>query len=433
MRYKTTRKLLAGALAAGLLAAQLPVAALAATDNEAAWAARNAVEYLKSIQQDDGSIAPLTDWAVVAIAASGQDPSDVDNGGGVSAVDNLATTAPGVTAADLERQIIAIAAVGKDTANFNGTNYNELLAATGNNGQIGDAAYLNDDIFGIIAAAATKDSGLQSLAQDGLDYMLAHQNANGGFSAGTDCSIWCGTDSNTTAAAIIALAAAGKIGLAHTGLETALANALAYLLSLQQTDGGFTLDEYSEADGASTAWSLMALNALGTNPTAAQAARDWLLHQQDANGRFSIYYPIFDYTYDYTADAAVALLGTTWLLDPEPLAIPAQPAETPTPQPTEQPTPTPVPAIPAATLASATAAQPSANTPKPQTLAAATTAEATQSTPTSDDDGSQSQDQNQTADPTAATNNSVSKYVLYAAVALALISFGWYLFQPKKS
>lgn len=311
-----------------LLVGPAPVLADVSATPQAA--ANAGIQYLAANQGNDGSISGFggeSEWSVEAIAAAGQNPATFARAGGASLLDFIKTDVPaaGASVTALERNIIAIAAGGQDPANFGGVNYDALLESQHTGGQIGDPTLLNDDIFGIIAIDAAHATQLQAEAQDGLNYLLANQGADGGFSYTTTAGT--GSDNNDTAAAIVAMYAAQHLGLTAPTLDAAKNNALAYLLSTQQTDGGFAYDGFSPSDGDSTAWSLMALNTIGSSVSAqALLARNYLLANQNPDGGFS--YGAFGVTNSdtySTAHAVIALLGTTWLLRPAAVAV-VQPA-----------------------------------------------------------------------------------------------------------
>jgi hypothetical protein len=323
--YKLSIKRLAAAAAMAAVLV-LPAPALAAVNPDPASAAAAGIQYLAAHQQADGSISGFggeSEWSVEAVQAGGQQAAGFAHGG-ASLLDFVKNDAPGPTtsATTIERKIIAIAAAGQNPADFGGVNYLALLGAQHGSGQIGDPTLLNDDIFGLIAIDAAHASSLTPGAQDALDYLLAHQGADGGFSYTTTSCVYCGEDNNDTAAALIALYAAADIGLTHSGLDAARSAALTFLLGTQQTDGGFGYDQFSPSDGSSTSWSLMALNTLGGTVSSAAQARDWLLNNQNPDGGFSFAaYGTVDSDTSTTAHAVTALLGTTWLLRPAPLGI----------------------------------------------------------------------------------------------------------------
>lgn len=306
----------------------MPISASAATDQEIQAAAQAGVQYLDNNQSTDGSIAGLggeSDWSAVAVKATGQDVADLANGN-TSLSDFLETDVPpsGAPATAIERKIIAISAADGNSSNFGGTDYTSILASQHVNNQIGDPTLLNDDIFGVIAIDASGKISLKPAAQDALNYFTSHQNADGGFSYTTDSCLYCGSDSNDTAAAIIAIYAGDDLGLMQTN-QDAKGKALIYLLSTQQADGGFGYDIYSPSDGSSTAWSLMALDTIGQSvATQAALARDWLLKNQNSDGGFSFGAYGFNTSDTFTtAHAITALLGSTWLLNPDPMSLQA--------------------------------------------------------------------------------------------------------------
>lgn len=327
---KTITSILSGVVV-GVLCSVNVAAASAVTNNEIFAAADNGIRYLQNQQQPNGSVAGYggeTDWAVIAAAASGQDPDALTAPGGASLLegikaDALATASP---ATSIERRILAIEAADADSSNFGGVNYQNLLLAAHNNQQIGDPTLLNDDIFGILAALVTGNNDLVPVAQDALSYLLAHQSPDGGFSYTTNVCAFCGPDSNDTAAAIIALHVAQLVQLEDPKLITGEQAAISFLLPLQRDDGGFGYDSFSESDGSSTAWALMALNILGdaVKPQA-DAARAWLMNNQNSDGGFS--YGAFGITDSDTftsGHALIALLGTTWVGYPAPLDRPIE-------------------------------------------------------------------------------------------------------------
>ncbi len=425
MTTSTIKKTFA-AVALGLtMSLQLISPAFAATNSQVLTAAQAGVNYLSVNQGVDGSVAGfggVTDWAAIAIAANGQEVAAFKNGG-ASITDSLMANPLTSTAlaTDVEKRLLAIFAAGEDTADFGGVDYNALLATYHNTQQIGDPMLLNDDIFGVIAAAAADDPDLEAMAQDGLDYFIAHQAIDGGFSYTTDTCAYCGSDSNDTAAAIIALEAAKSMGLTNAGLDDAKDKAVAYLLSTAQTDGGFGYDIFSPSDGSSTAWSLMALNALGEDvETQALAARDWLLANQNTDGgfRFAAYGTLDSDTYT-TSHAVTALLGTTWLLQPEPL-------EQPAPQPTPAtPAPTPIPQ----------AAQPiklkTVTTSQPIVHDAEVLSQETTTADTAQDDAAKADPTKKDIATKVDKKDGKINYLVFVIIGLSVVAIVWYVLRPK--
>jgi hypothetical protein len=318
------------------------------------------LSYLQS-QQDaaNGQIMGFggeSDWAAIAFGANGVDVANIKQEE-ASLYDYLIADQPTPSSAATiwERKILAIVAIGEDPSDFGGTNFVENLENLYSDNQIGDPILLNDDIFGILALIASGPLANQEILADSVDFVISHQDESGGFSWTTESCIWCGSDSNDTSAAIQALKAAQDQGLTHSELETALENAQQYLLSTQKEEGGFGYDLYSDADGSSTAWALMALNSLELNdsPEATRAAA-WLIANQNPDGGFH-YQSGFGSDTSTTSHAVIAMSGKSWILDifdpnanptpspsPNPTAAPT-PISTPTPSPSPTPEPTPTP------------------------------------------------------------------------------------------
>lgn len=189
-------------------------------------------------------------WATMALAAQGTTgiPSD------------YLKTVTADSAVGYEAPILAITSLGQDPRNFGGDNYITKLENFYSTGQIGDAGLLNDDFFGILALASAGVPATDRIIVDSKNFILSHQNADGGWSWSTDG----GSDSNDTAAAVMALKAAGT-----PVSDTQLQSAINYLHTTQNTDGGFKANLSSDAsDSASTSWVIWALNSLGIDPSA---------------------------------------------------------------------------------------------------------------------------------------------------------------------
>lgn len=421
-----------------------PLSVLADVNPDPQSAAAAGIQYLANNQQANGSISGFggeSEWSVEAIEAAGQDATTFAHNGSASLIDFIKTDAPDATtpATTIERSIIAIAAAGQDATNFGGINYDALLASQHTGGQIGDPTLLNDDIFGIIAIDAAHAAELQAEAQDGLNYLLAHQDADGGFSylADTSCA-GCGSDNNDTAAAIIAMYAAQDLGLVSANLDTARSDALAYLLSTQQADGGFAYDNFSPSDGDSTAWSLMALNTIG-NPVSAQAllARGWLLQNQNPDGGFS--YGAFGTTASdtyTTAHAVTALLGSTWLLRPASIGLVGQQPGGSVSQSSQT----------AAGSSSGAPQTPSSQTAAQQpAIVTTTSSSAPDSTPTADNSATDNTAQPQVqADTTVKPDSHVAtaiiktakkshSYTVYGVALLALVALIWFMLESRQA
>jgi prenyltransferase beta subunit len=322
----------------------------------------NGVAYLKAQQNVDGHIGAYssdTGWSAVALASAGNDLDAVKTTGGISLLAYLkahAPSAPDNKATDWERSIIAITAAGQNPYDFGGINYIAQLKNFVNGGQIGLTTALNDDFFGLMALLAGRVSSSDSSVTNELAYVLASQHADGGFSYSTDSTI--GSDTNDTAAAVMALKAAQNAGLGSALVSAAVTSARAYLLGTQNVDGGFPYDPLTPiawggpvSDGSSTSWVLMSLTSLGEgNSTAGANAQAYLRSLPLVDGSFPSWQPTVGDVFD-TAPAVTALAGGQYPLYVYDGAVPeVVQDETPTPTPTNEviPTPTATPVISAA-------------------------------------------------------------------------------------
>lgn len=215
-------------------------------------------------------------------------------------------------AIDLEAPILAIAALNQDPRSFGSTDYVAKLESFHSSGQIGDPTALNDDIFGILALVAAGQPLTDATITDAKNFLLQHQNSDGGWGFATGS----GSDSNTTAAAMVALVAVN-----FTSSDTHIQNALNYLKTAQNADGGFTYDPKSSygtaSDSSSTAWVLWALDALNIDQsTFSQGSltpKSFLESNQTSSGYFKFQNDSSEDSFSAitTAYAVIALLGKT--------------------------------------------------------------------------------------------------------------------------
>ena len=185
-------------------------------------------------------------WSVMALAALGQTPSSTA----------FLTSVNGDDAVDYEAPILAITALGQNPRTFGSSDYVAALKSYHNNGQIGDAETINDDIFGILALVAAGEPVSDPAIVDSKNFIINHQNNNGGWGF----AVTSDPDTNITASAILALLAAGV-----DKTDSRIQSAVSYLHTSQNSDGGFPYSPNSASDSASTSWVVWALNALDVN------------------------------------------------------------------------------------------------------------------------------------------------------------------------
>ena len=198
-----------------------------------------AVTYLKSLPDDP--------WVTMALAAAGE--ASIAKGHLHSVSGNLAT--------DYAKTILALSAVGENSRTFGTLDYIAKLKTYYNNNQIGDQNLLNDDAWSILALASVGEVNSPE-AQAAKNFLLVHQNTDGGWSY----SVGAGSDSNDTAAVIMALVEAGV-----SVSNPVIVNALAYLQSAQNNDGGIGYQVGSNSDSGSDSWAISALHKVGINPS----------------------------------------------------------------------------------------------------------------------------------------------------------------------
>ncbi len=256
-----------------LIFALTPV--LTATAASPGEAAARALDWLRSQQNDDGGFTTgfspesnlgATADAVVAIASAGQDPNGWTRDGN-SPLDYLAAnvTAAGESAGNAAKLIMAAVAAGREPRDFARTD----LVATLNGFYDADSgafdAIATAHMTAMLALAATREP----VPQNAVAWLESVQNDDGGWSF--DGSVGKNVaDTNSTALAIQSLIAAGQ-----PVTSPAIQKALDYLHGQQNEDGGFPYakpsDFGTESDANSTAYVIQALVAAGQDP----AGPDW--------------------------------------------------------------------------------------------------------------------------------------------------------------
>jgi hypothetical protein len=222
----------------------------------------SAVNYL----QNQGGDA----WVTQALVVAGATTPSVEYLKSVS----------GTQTNDYAKTILALAATGKNPNTFGNIDYVAKLKTYYDGNQFGDANLLNDDLWAILALAAVGDKDTAEVAS-AKNYLIAKQNADGGWGY----SLTSGSDTNDTAAAIMALIASGV-----SASDAAITKALSYLQTTQNADGGWGWVAGSPSDSGSDAWVIAALNKLGQNAATWKkgdnnpVAHLWSL--QDSDGGF---------------------------------------------------------------------------------------------------------------------------------------------------
>ncbi len=231
------------------------------------------------------------------------------------------------SATDYEKRILAITAQGQDPETFGNQQFITKLKNFFDGTQLGDDGLLNDDIFGLAALYSAGERG--TIISQLRNYILSNQNSDGGWGFAPNIS----SDSNTTAMAIAALSVSGNFP----------ANGISYLNSSADANGGFGFTPGQAADGASTAWVMWGLNA--ANQAIPNAARTYLESLQLSNGSFKWKPSDASGSPLVTAYAVIALSNKFVPIQvlSAPVNPPPPPAPTPNPPPPPAPNPSPLP------------------------------------------------------------------------------------------
>jgi methionine-rich copper-binding protein CopC/prenyltransferase beta subunit len=211
-----------------------------------------------------------TCYTIVAVAACGDDPHTYVKDG-QSLVDIIRNQAgvylqPQASLAH-EYYLLAIAAAGENPWNFNGVNVAGQLLEMFNGEQFGQTGIINDDFWAIIALVGAGVNPNHTKIQAARNFIITHQNGDGGWGCNTDGSgLTGGSDPCDTANAVMALIAAGE-----SPQSAVIQQAFTYLHNMQNEDGGFPYsDQAGASDVASDARVMAAIRAAGGNPTSSE-------------------------------------------------------------------------------------------------------------------------------------------------------------------
>jgi energy-coupling factor transport system substrate-specific component len=277
-----------GALRGGSVASLLLVLALGAAALVTPPAARAAGSdvalasaWLRSQQNADGGFAAspgdrsspeITCWAMLALAAAGQNPLDVASGGRTP-VDYLRSHLDQVRSpGDFARTILALESAGVEPRSFGGAN----LIAKLLDRRRQDGSYEDWPGSTAFAAIALRAAG----AGDGLDRTLSWlrsvQNEDGGWG---DVP---GSPSTPDGTGAVMQALSPDSKAVHKGLD--------YLRAHQHRGGGYALGGNGAVNTPSTAWAVQGILAAGANPGSfikgGASALDYLAANQAADGHY---------------------------------------------------------------------------------------------------------------------------------------------------
>lgn len=266
-----------------------------------------AAEFLLARVGEDGMISgsqSVTDWTVIALA---QANVAVPEAMQAAVLDYDPTIDVAYATNEIARHILAVEALGYDATNQNGVNYVARLLNTKSNGQFGDAAFVNDDLYAglaLLAAGVTTDDAdvlrAVAAAKEGI-------NTDGGLSYAVALDE---SDNDTTAIFVQLLSNIGDDSKAYR-------RAVNYLLDQQNYDGGWGYDDHGLSNSSSTSVVLQALHAAGYTPNKVRSNHrtgyNFLASIQNNSGAFD-YDLIGSYSYKTLNSAsAITALAHAWL------------------------------------------------------------------------------------------------------------------------
>jgi energy-coupling factor transport system substrate-specific component len=245
----------------------------------AATAADRAEGWLLRAQNADGGFgaAPrqassqlFSGWSGLGLAAAGHNPRDLRRRGGRSLAAYVARSARSIRdIGEIERTVLLVRAAGLSARSFGGK---DLVAAIegrrSDDGSI--AGYVSYTTFGVLALRA---SGV-SAGRATVRWLVSAQNSDGGFGVAPASS----SDSDMTGATLQALAAVGRKS------SPAARRAVAWLRTNQNDDGGFGQFRGRSSNAQSTAYAMQGLVAANAGGAALARALAYLRGLQRRDG-----------------------------------------------------------------------------------------------------------------------------------------------------
>lgn len=255
----------------------------------------NALAYLASKQNPDGSFGSndssmITDWTAIALSSEPSSSAETKLRHYL-----LSATPPMTGVTDYERHAMALEALGINPYSGTSVNYIAPIIAAFDGTQIGDPFLDNDDIFAIFPLLHAGYTQNDAVIQKTLTYILSQRRADGSWDGSPDM----------TAAAIQALDPFSTT----PGFSTAIGNAVRYLQSTQQSDGGWgTIDSSSWVQTADNAMHAVPwASSLGYYPT------DTIANAQQTDGGVRLTSDTTDNRVWSTSYAVSATSGQSWL------------------------------------------------------------------------------------------------------------------------
>jgi uncharacterized membrane protein len=245
----------------------------------AASPASRAEAWLAAAQNKDGGFGAVPDtassrlysgWAGLGLAAAGRNPRDLHRRGGRSLAAYLLRDARSVKdIGEVERAVLLLSAAGMSPRDFAGRDLiATILRKRRGNGSV--AGYVSYTTFGILALRSAEVSpGSKTVA-----WLVSAQNSDGGFGVAPASS----SDSDMTGAALQALTVVGR------KRSRAAQRAVAWLRANQNDDGGFGQFRGRDSNAQSTAYAVQGLVAAGAGGGTLTRALGYLRGLQRKDG-----------------------------------------------------------------------------------------------------------------------------------------------------
>jgi prenyltransferase beta subunit len=260
----------------------------------------DALQFLHGIQNEDGgfpyragreSSVGVSSWVMMALKSAGEDlTSNYWKPSGKSLVDYfLAADYQFEETTDYARVLLSLSAADMGR-NYRGMDLvEEIISFQDNSGHFAqdgiEDEMINSHMWSVLALeSAEVDIPNKSKAKE---WLISNQNSDGGFG----WAIGLESDTDDTAIAIQALIVLGE----DPELSTVIADALSFIKEHQNSDGGYSSSETMGMDSnvASVSWILQSLYAVNEDPKNEQwtygdkSAMSYLLSMQNTDGSFT--------------------------------------------------------------------------------------------------------------------------------------------------
>ncbi len=255
------------------------------------FSTQNAINYLKSLQVNDGSFGGsdmYTDWVGIALSAGGVADSSTNSIISYFSLHPLKSS----LLTDIERRAMTLLALGQDPYSFNNTDYIFLILKNFDGIQFGDKDLVNDDIFALIPLSASGYKIDDEVISKDINFILSKQKTDGSWEESVD----------VTSASIQALSLFNSLPT----VSDALSKASLYVMNSQKDDGGW-------GNVYSTSWAVQAGNALNIIYTKnGHTGLDYFANNQISDGGVLSLNETLENRVWATSYVIPAMLSKTW-------------------------------------------------------------------------------------------------------------------------